>query len=58
MKPNAKTKKQLTVVKRLLQKSNHVVIATDGDREGEVIGRELLDYLTTTSESVFLAGIH
>jgi hypothetical protein len=28
MKPNAKTKKQLTVVKGLLKKSNHVVIAT------------------------------
>ncbi len=48
MKPNAKTKKQLTVVKGLLQKSNHVVIATDGDREGEVIGRELLDYFKWT----------
>ncbi len=48
MKPNAKTKKQLTVVKGLLQKSNHVVIATDGDREGEVIGRELLDYFEWT----------
>ncbi len=44
MKPNLKTKKQLNVVKGLLKRSNHVVIATDGDREGEVIGRELLDY--------------
>jgi DNA topoisomerase IA len=35
-------------IKGLLQKSNHVVIATDGDREGEVIGRELLDYFEWT----------
>ncbi len=48
MKPNPKTKKQLNVIKGLLQKSNHVVIATDGDREGEVIGRELLDYFNWT----------
>jgi DNA topoisomerase-3 len=48
MKPNAKTKKQLNIIKGLLQKSNHVVIATDGDREGEVIGRELLDYFEWT----------
>jgi DNA topoisomerase-3 len=44
MKPNARTKKQLNVIKGLLKQSNHVVIATDGDREGEVIGRELLAY--------------
>jgi DNA topoisomerase-3 len=48
MKPNAKTKKQLNIIKGLLQKFNHVVIATDGDREGEVIGRELLDYFEWT----------
>ncbi|SFV89699.1 DNA topoisomerase III [hydrothermal vent metagenome] len=48
MKPNPKTKKQLNIIKGLLQKSNHVVIATDGDREGEVIGRELIDYFNWT----------
>lgn len=44
MKPNAKTKKQLNVIKGLLKQTSYVVISTDGDREGEVIGRELLDY--------------
>ncbi len=44
MKPNAKTKKQLNIVRGLLKRAEHVVIATDGDREGEVIGRELLDF--------------
>jgi DNA topoisomerase-3 len=44
MKPNPKTLKQLNAIKGLLKKAKHVIIATDGDREGEVIGRELLDY--------------
>jgi len=44
LRPNAKTKKQLNVIKGLLKQSSHVVIATDGDREGELIGRELLEY--------------
>lgn len=44
MKPNPIAKKQLKIVGSLLKKSNHVLIATDGDREGETIGRELLDY--------------
>lgn len=42
--PNAKTKSQLTIVKGLLKKADCVVIATDADREGDVIGREILDY--------------
>lgn len=44
MKPNPRTKKQLNVIQGLLKQSNHVVIATDGDREGELIARELLAY--------------
>lgn len=50
MKPNAKTKKQLSIVKGLLKQSNHVVIATDGDREGELIGRELLEYFNWSGQ--------
>ncbi|HID36518.1 MAG TPA: DNA topoisomerase III, partial [Ghiorsea sp.] len=34
--------KQLAVIKRLMKKANHVVIATDADREGEVIAREVM----------------
>jgi len=44
MKANDNTTKQLNVIKGLLKRTKHIVIATDGDREGEVIGRELLDY--------------
>ena len=39
-----KTKKQFNVIKNLLKQTNHVVIASDPDREGECIVREILDY--------------
>ncbi|MCW5590020.1 MAG: DNA topoisomerase 3 [Legionellales bacterium] len=42
--PNKKTKSQLSIIKKLLKQSDCVIIATDADREGDVIGRELLDY--------------
>lgn len=41
--PNEKTAAQLAIIGKLLKKATHVVIATDPGREGEVIGRELLD---------------
>lgn len=37
-----KTKKQFNVIKSLLKKTDHVVIATDPDREGQAIGEEVL----------------
>ncbi len=40
------TSKQLTVLKNLLKRSHSVVIATDADREGETIAREVLDYFS------------
>ncbi|EPH8560876.1 toprim domain-containing protein, partial [Neisseria gonorrhoeae] len=39
-----KVSKQFKVIKSLLAKADEVVIATDADREGEVIAREILDY--------------
>ncbi len=44
MVPVARVKKQLTVVKRLIKQSKHIIIATDADREGELIAREVMDY--------------
>ncbi|MDY7065509.1 DNA topoisomerase 3 [Pseudomonas extremaustralis] len=38
-----KTAAQFNVIKRLLSEANIVVIATDADREGEMIARELLE---------------
>ncbi|MCU7247275.1 DNA topoisomerase III [Pseudomonas koreensis] len=37
------TLEQFTIVKQLLAQSSELVIATDADREGEMIARELLD---------------
>lgn len=42
--PQERTKKQLTAIGKLLKQADGVVIATDADREGDVIGREVLDY--------------
>ena len=39
------TKKQLTILKKLLKQCHSVVIATDADREGETIAREVLEFL-------------
>ncbi|MGE4593395.1 DNA topoisomerase III [Alcaligenes sp.] len=38
-----KTAAQFEVVKALLAKTTHLVIATDADREGELIAREIID---------------
>ncbi|ERF77896.1 DNA topoisomerase III [Gallibacterium anatis] len=43
MKVKKETAKQYKVVIGLIKKTQHIVIATDPDREGEVIARELLD---------------
>lgn len=42
--PKEQTKDQLKAIKDLVKEATDVVIATDADREGDVIGRELLDY--------------
>ncbi|MGR3808162.1 DNA topoisomerase III [Pasteurella testudinis] len=43
MKIKPDTSKQCKIVLGLIKKASHIVIATDPDREGEVIARELLD---------------
>ncbi len=43
--PKKSTAKQLKVLKTLLKQCRNVVIATDADREGETIAREVLEYL-------------
>lgn len=41
--PKAKTAAQLKIVKQLVGAATELVIATDADREGEMIAREILD---------------
>lgn len=43
MSPKKESKKQYNVVMGLIKKASLVIIATDADREGEMIARELLD---------------
>lgn len=43
MKVKPKVKDQYGVVQKLLKQASEVVIATDADREGEVIAREVMD---------------
>ena len=51
MAPKKSTSKQLTVLKNLLKRCHSVVIATDADREGETIAREVLDYFNYKGSS-------
>ncbi len=59
VQPNPKTEQQLKVLKGLLKQAQHVVIATDADREGDVIGREVLTYFnyTGTVERLWLSAL-
>jgi len=38
-----RTKKQFNVIKSLLKKTDHVIVATDPDREGQAIAEEVLE---------------
>lgn len=44
MLPRRDAAKQLKVIAALLKQATEVIISTDADREGEAIGRELLDH--------------
>lgn len=54
LEPKKETQKQLKAIGVLLKKARCVVIATDADRERDVIGREVLDYFNYTGEIVRL----
>ena len=45
LNPTARGKQQISVIRKLLARADSVVIATDPDREGEVIAREVLEEL-------------
>ena len=45
LEPNAKSTTQLRIVKKFINEASEVVIATDADREGELIARLILGYV-------------
>lgn len=50
VRPHDKTKGQLMLLGKLLKSCTRVVVATDAGREGEMIGREILDYFKFTGK--------
>jgi DNA topoisomerase-3 len=44
LKPKAKTRSQLTVLRKLVKQANEIVHAGDPDREGQLLVDEVLDY--------------
>jgi DNA topoisomerase-3 len=53
------TASQFAVIKQLLKQAHEVIIATDADREGEVIARELLEFcrFTGTVRRLWLSAL-
>lgn len=58
LKPVTATKAKLTNIRDAAKHCNKILIATDADREGEYIGRTILDYLRWKgpTERLWLAG--
>ena len=54
--PKKNTKKQLSVVKRLLKKATHVVNAGDPDREGQLLVDEVISFCGVKSSIIQNAG--
>src|ERR1700677_1226456 len=50
LKPVDRTRKQLYAIQGFLKQATEVVIATDADREGDVIGREVLEFFHYTGK--------
>lgn len=57
--PREEAKSQLDAIGELLNRVDHVVIATDADREGELIGRDVLAYhqFDGTIERLWLSAL-
>ncbi len=50
LRPKTKTRKQLSVLKKLVKQADHLIHAGDPDREGQLLVDQLIDYLEVTGE--------
>ena len=52
LKPKNQTKKQLTVIKKLIKSSSCIVNAGDSDREGQILVDEVINYCGATKTKI------
>lgn len=52
LKPKAQTRKQLTVIKKLIKQSNIIVNAGDVDREGQILVDEVINYCGASKSKI------
>ena len=50
LQPKPKTRKQVTVLKKLIKQASQIIHAGDPDREGQLLVDELLDYVGLTQQ--------
>ncbi|MFK3873959.1 DNA topoisomerase III [Pseudoalteromonas rhizosphaerae] len=52
LKPKSQTKKQLTVIKKLIKQANIIINAGDVDREGQILVDEVINYCDATKSKI------
>lgn len=52
LKPKSQTKKQLTVIKKLIKQANIIINAGDVDREGQILVDEVINYCGATKSKI------
>lgn len=52
LKPKSQTKKQLTVIKKLIKQANIIINAGDVDREGQILVDEVINYCGATKSEI------
>jgi DNA topoisomerase-3 len=52
LKPKSQTKKQLTVIKKLIKQANTIINAGDVDREGQILVDEVINYCGASKSKI------
>lgn len=52
LKPKSQTKKQLTVIKKLIKQANIIINAGDVDREGQILVDEVINYCGASKSKI------